>query len=278
MDNNNFITEEQRACVANSIAETFYQGELPYIFYRLIDKCLYEYGFDPQVVYQLFSMCYDKAIHRKLSLVEQLANSWYKQGYTKPEDLNGYILQDEKTEQICKLCGQLLRKRLNGLDIIRIEGWVKDYNISVPLVEYAFRQNEFRSNLTLKNIEDTLAKWHANGVNTVEDAVSFCEKEHQENIRKRKLEIQSKENQFCIFAVQPLWHFCSEENPVRNGPYLVTQREIVNDGESITVEKRWFRNGEWPLTKYEKNTGVKLEVLSWAILPSPCIPQTDNEE
>ena len=278
MDNNNFITEEQRACVANSIAETFYQGELPYIFYRLIDKCLYEYGFDPQVVYQLFSMCYDKAIHRKLSLVEQLANSWYKQGYTKPEDLNGYILQDEKTEQICKLCGQLLRKRLNGLDIIRIEGWVKDYNISVPLVEYAFRQNEFRSNLTLKNIEDTLAKWHANGVNTVEDAVSFCEKEHQENIRKRKLEIQSKENQFCIFAVQPLWHFCSEENPVRNGPYLVTQREIVNDGESITVEKRWFRNGEWPLTQYEKDTGVKLEVLSWAILPSPCIPQTDNEE
>ena len=274
MDNNNFITEEQRACVANSIAETFYQGELPYIFYRLIDKCLYEYGFDPRVVYQLFSMCYDKAIHRKLSLVEQLANSWYKQGYTKPEDLNGYILQDEKNEQICKLCGQLLRKRLNGLDIIRIEGWVKDYNISEPLVEYAFRQNEFRSNLTLKNIGDTLSKWHANGVQSLDEAVAFCEKEHQENKRK----LQAKENRINIFSVTPLWHSSSDELPLRNGPYLVTQRIVVNDGEKTTVEKRWFRNGEWPLTKFEMDIGVKLEILSWALLPSPYIPQTKDDE
>ncbi len=280
MDNNYCFTgtEKQRQCVMNSIAKTFYQGELPYIFYALIDKCLNEYGFDPQVVYQLFSMCYDKAMHRKLSYVEQLASNWYKHGYRKPEDLNEFILLSKKTKQICNFCMQILRRRFNDLDVERIEKWITEYNASEPLVRYAFQTNDFRSYITLQNIENTLAKWHANGVKTVEDAVSFCEKEHQENIRKRKLEMQSKENQFCIFAVQPLWHFCSEETPIRNGPYLVTQRETVNDGESITVEKRWFRNGEWPLTQYEKDTGVKLEVLSWAILPSPCIPQTDNEE
>jgi len=274
----NFITEEQRACVFNSIAQTFYQGELPFIFYKLIDKCLNEYGFDPQVVYQLFSMCYDKATHRNYSFVERLAISWYKHGYRKPEDLDEFILLCRRTKQICDFCMQILRRRFNALDIERIEKWITEYNASQPLVKYAFQKNEFRSYITLQNIEDTLAKWNANGVKTVEDAISFCEKEHQENKQKWRAAMQAKEDHINVFSVSPLWHSSFEEIPLRNGPYLVTQREIVNDGESITVEKRWFRNGEWPLTQYEKDTGVKLDILSWALLPSPYIPQISDEE
>ena len=271
-------TENQRKCVMDSIAKSFYQGELPYFFYRLIDKCLDEYGFDPQVVYQRFSMCYDKAIHRSYTQVEQLALNWARHGYRKPEDLDDFILLTKKTRQICDFCMQVLRKRFNKMDVERIEMWIAEYNASQPLVKYAFQKNEFRSYITLQNIEDTLAKWHANGVKTVEDAVSFCEKEHQENLQKRKAALQAKEERINIFSVTPLWHASSEELPLRNGPYLVTQRIIVNDGERITVEKRWFRNGEWPLTKYEMDTGVKLDIVSWALLPSPYIPQTDNEE
>ena len=271
-------TEKQRKCVMDSIAKSFYQGELPYIFYSLIDKCLNEYGFDSQVVYQLFSMCYDKAIHRNYSRVGQLARNWYKHGYRKPEDLDEFILLCKRTKQICNFCMQNLKRRFNNLDVERIEKWITEYNASQPLVKYAFQKNEFRSYITLQNIEDTLAKWNANGVKTLEDAVNFCEKEHQENKQKWKAAMQAKEDRINVFSVTPLWHSFSEEMPLRNGPYLVTQRENVNDGESITVEKRWFRNGEWPLTQYEKDTGVKLDILSWALLPSPYIPQTGDDE
>ena len=52
------------------------------------------------------------------------------------------------------------------------------------LVAYAFRVNEFRTNLTLKNVGDTLTKWHDQGIKTAEDAARFSEEEHKENKRK----------------------------------------------------------------------------------------------
>lgn len=278
-ENNNLTeTKDERYQVLTSISQSFYQNEMSYMFYRLIDKCIDEYEFEPKTVYILFSLCYDQCIHRNYSQVERIAKLWHERAYKKPEDVDAYFLQSKKVKRIIKLCGELFRKRLNGMDVERIEQWVNDYDATEPLVKYAFRQNEFRSNLTMKHIGDTLAKWHENGIKTLEDAAKFCEKEHQENIQKRNAVMRAKEEPIHVFSVQPLWHIYSDESPVKNGPYLVTQQQTVNDGVSITVEKRWFRDGEWPLTQYEKSIGVKLKVLSWAILPSPYIPQTDSAE
>ncbi len=278
MKNNNMTEEQVRKKLADSISQDFYLGELPYVFYRMIDKCLYEYGFETKVVYMLFAFCYDKSMHRSLQAVEQLADKWHKNGYKNIEDLEEPLRKLEKTYQILKLCARLFRKKLNEIDKERIIKWVNKYDTTEELVKLAFIENEFRSVVTIKNIDDTLAKWHENGVITTEDAAQFCEKEHQKNIEKKKFEFQAKEKELQAFSFQPLWHNYSEKSPVRNGPYLVTQRKNVNDGESITVEKRWFLDGEWPLTQYEKNIGAKLEILSWAYLPSPYTPQIDMEE
>jgi len=77
-----------------------------------------------------------------------------------------------------------MRKRLNGLDLDRVKSWAEDLDATEELVTLAFKENEFRSNLTLKNVGDTLTKWHDQGVKTAEDAARFCEEEHKENKRK----------------------------------------------------------------------------------------------
>ena len=49
------------------------------------------------------------------------------------------------------------------------------------LVKRAIKDNSFRNYLTMKNIDDTLMKWHENGVKTLEDAEAFCKKEYEAN-------------------------------------------------------------------------------------------------
>ena len=176
--------EKERAMLADSISKTFYQGELPYIFYRLIDKCLYEYKFDSIVCYKLFEEGYDQSIHRSNVLMENMASKWYKNGYTDIKSLEKQLEINKRTKALIKLCGRLLRKRLNELDINRVSKWAEELGATEELVNLAFKENEYRGNLTLKNVGDTLTKWHDQGIKTAEEAARFSEEEHKENKRK----------------------------------------------------------------------------------------------
>ena len=176
--------EKERKILADSISSTFYQGELPYIFYRLIDKCLYEYKFDGRVCYKLFEEGYEQSVHRSLQQMEKMALSWYEKGYTDIKSLEKQLEINKRTKKLIKLTGSLMRKRLNGLDIERVTSWAEDLDATEELVTLAFKENEFRSNLTLKNVGDTLTKWHDQGIKSAEEAARLSEEEHQENKRK----------------------------------------------------------------------------------------------
>ncbi|MBQ5519904.1 MAG: DnaD domain protein [Clostridiales bacterium] len=176
--------EKERTTLAESISKTFYQGELPYIFYRLIDKCLYEYKFEGMVCYKLFEEGYEQSIHRSNILMENKAREWYQKGYTDIKSLEKQLEISKRTSKLIKLTGSLMRKRLNGLDLDRVKSWAEDLGATEELVTMAFKENEFRSNLTLKNVGDTLTKWHDQGIKTAEEAARFSEEEHKENKRK----------------------------------------------------------------------------------------------
>lgn len=175
--------EKDRKILADSISSTFYQGELPYIFYRLIDKCLNDYRFDSRVCYKLFEEGYEQSIHRSLQQMEKMARDWYDKGYTDIKSLEKQLEINKRTKKIIKLCGSLLRKRLNGLDIDRVTSWVEELDVTEELVNLAFKENEYRSNLALVHVGETLKKWHDQGVKTAEDAARFSEEEHKENKR-----------------------------------------------------------------------------------------------
>ena len=175
--------EEQRNTLATSISKTFYSGKMNYTFYRLIDKCLYEYKFDSRVCYRLFEEGYKARKQLSFYEMEKLASDWYNRGYVTIDKLDEFIGMNEQIEKITKLVGKLTRRRLTGMDLERIEKWVRDYRVSEDIVNYAFRVNEYRDKIPLKVVEDTLRKWFDAGAFTLEKAEKFEEEEHKENSR-----------------------------------------------------------------------------------------------
>lgn len=175
--------EEQRNTLALSISKTFYSGKMNYPFYRLIDKCLYEYKFDSRVCYRLFEEGYKARKQFSFYEMEKLASEWYNKGYVTIDRLDEYIGMNEQIEKITKLVGRLTRRRLNGMDLERIEKWVRDYKVSEDIVNYAFRVNEYRGKISLKAVEDTIKKWFDAGVDSLEKAEKYEEEEHKENKR-----------------------------------------------------------------------------------------------
>lgn len=200
--------EEARNKLADSVSKTFYQGKMPYICYRLIDKCLYEYKFDSLVVYKLFSICRDNHMHRSIGYMEKMASDWNDRGFTDSSKLDEYLSEEKKIEELIKKVSKLTRRKVNGIDLERLTRWVRDLKVSADLVELAYRSNEYRGNITLAHVEETLSKWIAAGITTVDEAAKYEEEQHKENKRKAKRK-QKKNGAWITGAEAGL----SEEQP-----------------------------------------------------------------
>lgn len=100
-------------------------------------------------------------------------------------DKNGLENEQTTIDKIAELCRNLLGKsKLTGIENNWIQTWVIDYGVSEDLVKEAFNDNAFRSYLSLQHVNNTLLKWHDNGIRTIEAAKKFCEEEKKQNIRK----------------------------------------------------------------------------------------------
>lgn len=176
--------ESRRAVLADSINTTFYGGRMANIFYRLIDKCLWEYKFDDRVCYQLFSEGDRRKISRSYNRMEKLAEEWYNKGYVTIGKLEGYLERNEEKDKLTSLIRKKLRININELDENRIHGWVDKFCFGEDMVTYAISKNEFRGKITVLNVDDTLTQWFENGCDTIEKAEAFESDKHAYNKRK----------------------------------------------------------------------------------------------
>lgn len=69
------ITNEDRKSFSELIANEFYNNRMAYPMYRLIDKCLYEYGFSKDKTYELFVSGREKKILHNFSRMDKLAEN-----------------------------------------------------------------------------------------------------------------------------------------------------------------------------------------------------------
>ncbi len=107
------------------------------------------------------------------------------------------ILPESYSEQVADLiaiCEKNLSRKLIGVEKNCVQTWIEHLGYGEDIVGIAFSDNLYRgANLSLKNINDTLIRWHDGGVKTVEDARRYCEKEHTANRIKsaRKSNVKS---------------------------------------------------------------------------------------
>lgn len=149
---------EERDALANSISKSLYAGKMPFVMYRLIDTCLFEYEYEPVVVYGLFNAGEKRKILNSPRYMKEMAFEWKNSGVTTQAKLNAMLEKDKRVDELTKMMGKLTRRRLNGIDLERISRWVETFDVTAQMVEYAFRCNEYKGNITLKDVEDKLEK------------------------------------------------------------------------------------------------------------------------
>ena len=176
--------KKQRDDLCSSISKTVYAGKMGYVFYRLVDRCLFRYEFESIVIYKLFLEAKERKFQYDYRAVEKTAEDWNKKGIKTAEDVDRILKNKQEIDKVVKLVGKLSRSKVNEFDIERIERWV-DLGLSTDLIEFAYRSNEYRG-ITTKNVDETLNNWVIAGVNTVEEASKYESELHKENAKKYK--------------------------------------------------------------------------------------------
>ncbi|MBO4408721.1 MAG: DnaD domain protein [Clostridiales bacterium] len=176
--------KKERDDLCNSISKTVYAGKMGYVFYRLVDRCLFRYEFESIVIYKLFLEAKERKIQYDYRAVEKIAEEWNKEGIRTAEKVDQVLKSRQKVEEIIQLVGRITRKRQNEYDLERIEKWA-GLNLSPELIEYAYRANEYRG-ITSKNVDETLSNWVLAGIKTVDEASKYEAEVHKENTKKYK--------------------------------------------------------------------------------------------
>lgn len=120
----------------------------------------------------IFHIKPNKKIEKQQTAIKALANN-----VSDKDDKDVYFTK------MLESCEKKLLYRLNGIEIEWLKSWIEEYKFSEELINYAFQENAFRRYMSMKNINDTLIKWHENNITTVEAAKEFCENEHKKNIK-----------------------------------------------------------------------------------------------
>ncbi len=86
-------------------------------------------------------------------------------------------------------CGELFRKKLDGMDLEIISKWANEDLWEEPLVRYAFEVlHQYMNTITISQVDDRLKLWKENGVASVTRAKQF----EAESKKKNKEEYQAR--------------------------------------------------------------------------------------
>ena len=168
---------QKRAKAIESINNSFFQGVMSPSWYGDIDMWFSKYGFDEEVMFSLFSYCFNKsALHR--NYVEAVASGWYKDHIKTGTDLEKYFQKLEELNKSCKIISKKLgiSRNLTEYEIAYIEKWTVNFGYKIDIIELALKKTTSKSNPSFDYIDKLLSDWHDKKLKTVNDVNNYIEK------------------------------------------------------------------------------------------------------
>lgn len=188
--------DKAREELARSIEKTFFHGSMAYKWYREIDILLFEYAFDPDVVYMLFQSLYDSKQLTTLTQMKEKALLWHSRGIRDTKELSVFLLHEAEVMKILLKIGKRLRRKMTEFDEEYVRLWVEKLKYPYEVIEFAVRKMcEYSSTPNLKHADDHLMAWFAAGVQTLTEAEAF----EEESAKKNKMNYQ-REKSAKIYA------------------------------------------------------------------------------
>ena len=175
----------------------YFQGVMGPTWYSDIDTWIKKYGFDEQVIINLFDYCYSKsALHK--NYVQAVAEAWGLNKIKNLDDLESYYQAQEKLMKLKKEIAKKMGKRggLNQYEEAYVETWVNEYKFDLPIIEIALKKTTSRANAGFDYVNNILKDWHDRNLKTPAEINEFLEQRKKLNKNTKELKKQVKKESF----------------------------------------------------------------------------------
>lgn len=211
---------KERIKLIEYINNRYFQGVMGPTWYNDIDLWFRKYGFDEQVMINLFDYCFNKsALHK--NYVQAVAEAWGLNKIKNLDDLENYYVNQEKTMTMKKTIAKKLGKR-NGLtqyEEAYIEKWVNEYKYDLDVIEIALKRTTYRSNPNFEYINNIIKDWHDRNLKTPAQINEFLEQRKTQANNEKQLKKQVKKESF-------------EQRQYNNLDFLYANKNIEEDGNA----------------------------------------------
>lgn len=186
-----------RAGAIESINNQFFSGIMSPSWYSDIELWFKKYDFDEPVMISLFQYCYNKsALHR--NYIQAVADGWHRNNVKNMNDLDNLFEKQDKLNNLYKVISKKLgyTRTLNEYEKNYIETWSIEYGYSLDIIELALKRTTSKSNPTFDYFHKVLSDWNDRGLKTVKQIEEYLESQKQKNKDIKKLEKNSKFNNY----------------------------------------------------------------------------------
>ena len=186
-----------RAQAIECINNMYFQGIMSPAWYSDIDLWFKKYGFDEQVMIQLFQYCFSKsALHK--NYVQTVAEAWSKNNIKTFNDLENYYQKRDNMTKIKKAIAKKLGRytAFTEFEEEYIEKWVIDYGYSLDVINLALKKTTSKANPTFDYFDKLLTDWHDRKLKTPEEVQKFMVDFKTQNKTIKDLEKKTNYNNY----------------------------------------------------------------------------------
>ena len=178
------VVEQKRIAATNAINESYFQGIMALSWYVDISTLFDKYGFDEDVMIALFNECNERKALKK-NYVFKVAESWYKGGVKTFEQLEDYLNEQEKINQMkSKIKAKLrLGRAFTEYEEQCIKCWIDEFKYSFDEIDYAIKKTLSIGTPSIGYINGILKNWKDKGYNTLAEIIS-----QEQVVTKQKME------------------------------------------------------------------------------------------
>lgn len=215
------VKNRERIELVQYLNNKYFQGVMGPTWYTDIDMWFDKYGFDEQVMINLFDYCFNKAALHK-NYVQAVAEAWGLNNIKNLDDLENYYIEQEKMIKVKKEIAKKLGKR-NGLtqyEEAYIETWINVYKYDLSIIEIALKRTTLRANPNFEYINNIIKDWNDRNLRTVQQINDFLEQRKKQSKETKELQKQVKKETF-------------EQRAYSNLSFLYANKNLegVNNGE-----------------------------------------------
>ena len=188
-------TEQKRIAAATAINDSFFQGIMALSWYVDISTLFEKYGFEEDVMIALFHECNERKALKK-NYVFKVAESWYKGGVKTFEQLEDYLNEQEKLNQIKGKMKSKLRlgRSFTEYEEACIKSWIDDFKYTFDEIDYAIKKTISIGTPSIGYINGILKNWKEKGYNNLAEIVSAEEVLSKQKINKETPKVTKQNN------------------------------------------------------------------------------------